>query len=345
MALNNSVTRFLNDLDASTTEKEIDELTEAQDIMTPTWDLLYDKRDTQDGGQFLTQPLEYDKSPGGFLSPFGTMRTEHKEQYTKAIYEWCVAYTTAGIAQKDLYLNSGGSRVFDLALEKRASAKKSLINLMAYNVFSDHSESLNAQNQIDLSNVKGYLQGQYDIDGDRMEGLPFAIDDDSNYGRIDYSGNEWWQSQVIDSNNESPANTFTLALNQKMLSLCGRGAVKVTYCPMGRQYWDRFQNLIGPQQNLDDPTMADLGYDAIKKGGCVYYLEPMADDSGTGDDLFYFNPTRFQFMTHPEVDFMWTGWKEGYDQLRSSWKEISSTKLGLHRWNLNSDEYGNTEGV
>jgi len=312
----NTVTQYLNDLDASTKEAEIDALMDARDIITPTWDLLYKNKKTQSGGQFLTQPLEYERSPGGFLSPYGTMRTEHKEQYTKAIYEWCIAYTAAGIPKKDLYLNSGSSQVFDLALQKRASAKKSLINLMSYNVFSDHTETLNVNNQISLSS---YFGGVYDVDGDRMEGFYFAISDGTNgytgdYGRISATNRTWWQSQIVNAANKSPANKFTIKLNQEILSKCNRGAVNVSYCPMGYYYWDRFQTLIGPQQNLNDPALAELGYESIKKNGCVYYLEPYADNSGSSDSLYYWTPSRYKFMCHPQVDFLWTGWKEGYDQ-------------------------------
>src|SRR3990172_8823697 len=90
--------------------------------------LLYDKRQVDDGGLFIAEPLMYAtaSSVKYLASGYDTLDTTAQEGVTQATYEWRTLTATISISGDEEAKNSGETAILNLLKAKVAQTEMSL---------------------------------------------------------------------------------------------------------------------------------------------------------------------------------------------------------------------------
>ena len=223
-----------------------------------------------DGGTKIIQPLQYAKnSSGGWYSRADTLSTTDNDVFTSAEFEWKFLYENITLYGVDEMKNSGKAAVLNYVQERTKASELTIMDRMGASIYSDGTQAK------------------------EIVGLRAIVNTSSTIGNISQSANSWWQAQV------SSDTVMTLPSLGTLYSDCSIGSMKPTVITSDSDNWDRYYNLLQPQQRFQDKTTADGGFQSLMFRGAAW----IDDAAAPADTVFMLNEKFLNLYYHPKRDF------------------------------------------
>lgn len=240
------------------------------------------KEKPQDGGDKVLQPLEYDTvTASGWYQGAETLDTTDNELFTAAEYDWKQLYANITISRRDQLRNSGDSAKVNFVASKVKGAEKTIRNTLNTALFNDGSNSK------------------------QIQGLALAVATTGTYGGIDKSTYSWWQGNV-----DSTTTTLTISAMQSLYGDCGEGSEYPNLLIGDQDMFDRYYNLLQPQQRFASEEMAKGGFKSLTFNGQPFIV----DAACPAGDLYMINTEYFDLMPHKDENFRMQKFKERDNQ-------------------------------
>lgn len=153
---------------------------------------------SEDGGLTIATPLDYaENATYQRYSDWDTLNIQASDVISAAEYQWRQIAINVVASGRELRINSGESRIINLAKSRIKNAKRTFANNFSEDLYSDGT----ATNQIN--------------------GLQAIISDlgTGTVGGIDSSTYTFWQSQIFDASDNSVTPSATTIENSMMLPL------------------------------------------------------------------------------------------------------------------------------
>jgi hypothetical protein len=234
---------------------------------------LKEREESQDGGERIVEPLEYAQNgAGGWYQGADTLDTSDTEVFTAAEFDWKQLYDNISITRRDELRNKGDAQKVNFVKSKIKNAEKTIRDRMAVGCFNSGTDA------------KAIL------------GVNSFLSTSATYGGISQSSYSWWQAQV-----DSTTTTLTLAAMQALWGDIGNGdAGEYPELVLGDQdMYDRYYNLLQPQQRFADADAARGGFVTILFNGKPFVV----DSHATAGDLYMLNLDYLKLKPHREENF------------------------------------------
>ena len=202
------------------------------------------KEKLQSGGTKIIVPLEYATGTGGWYQGSETLDTTDSEVFTAAEFDWRQLYANISITRRDELVNSGDAAKVNFVMSKVRNAEKTIRNDLNTGVFNDGTAAK------------------------QIEGLRLAVNTTGTYGGINHATYSWWNGQV-----DSTTTTLTLAAMQSIYGDAGEGTEYPNMLISDQDMWDRYWNLLQPQQRFADEEMAKGGFKSLQFNGQPYVVD------------------------------------------------------------------------
>jgi len=229
------------------------------------------KEKPQTGGTKVLCPLEYAKvSASGWYQGAETLDTTDNEIITAAEFEWKQLYANITISRRDELRNSGDAAKVNFVASKVRGAEKTIRDTLNTALFNDGSDSK------------------------QIQGLRLALNTTGTYGGIDHSLHTF-----INGNVDSTTTTLTLSAMQSLYGDAGEGSEYPDLLLSDQDMFDRYWNLLQPQQRFASEEMAKGGFKSLLFNG-----QPHTVDAGSpANHLFMLNTNYFDLMPHKDENF------------------------------------------
>lgn len=234
-----------------------------------------------DGGTKIIVPLNYAKnSSGGWYSKADTLLTNDNDAITSAEYEWKQLYENITIFGVDEAKNAGKAAVLKYVQEKVNICKTTITDRLGTSIYSDGS------------------------DAKEIVGLQAIVASSNTIGGISQSSNSWWASQ------SSADTVMTLSSLNTLYSDCSVGSNKPSVITSDSDQWDRYYNLLQPQQRFQDKSTADGGFTSLMFRGA-----PWIDDAAApANKVFFLNEKFLHLFYHAKRNFQMDDFKKVVNQ-------------------------------
>jgi len=217
-----------------------------------------------DGGATIDVPLNYaTTTASGWYQGAETLSTTDNENISAARYNWKSAYAGISITEEDELKNSGNAGVLKLLASKAMIAEKTLKDTLGTGLYSDGTDTKS------------------------IVGLRDICATDQTVGGISQATNSWWQAQV-----DSTSTTLTMSVLQSLYEDATVDVEKPTVVTATRANYNRYYNLLQPQQRFTDDMTARGGFQNLMFNGV-----PFVSDSYT--------PANHVFMLNEKHLFLW----------------------------------------
>lgn len=238
--------------------------------------------ESQDGGTTIVHPLNYaQNSAGGWYSGADTLDTTDNEVITAAEYSWKQMYDNISIKRIDELKNMGDSRVLNFVKQKIQIAEKTGMDRLGTGMYSAGTDSK------------------------AIGGLRLIVSASNTVGGIDQSSYSWWQAQV-----DSTTTTLTIPAMQTQLSACKINNEKPTIITTDSTGYDRYYNLLQPQQRFQDAETAKGGFTSLMFNGI-----PVLDDAKCPSGYMFFLNENYLFLTyHKDENFRFEDFQKPVNQ-------------------------------
>jgi len=270
---------------------------------TPFWFWLKDKGHlkTEEGGRFITEPLQYDKNDNiKWIGKGGTVPLNDFEFLTVAQYFW--RYLVASIVRfgVDDQQNRGKNQIINLMNSKLENTQNGLVSEMESRLFA--------------------ASGAADI---AIDGLQLLVADDptasATIGGIDQSTNTWWRNKTKNMTGLSFAANgvaeMRTMLNNTMNNL-KMDAPDIILS--GQTPYEFYEDIVLDHYRVTNNKLADAGFQNQTFKGI-----PMVWSPSCSNQRMYFLNTKFiYFVYDPMMYFDMTEWKPIPDQVNDRAAQI-----------------------
>lgn len=224
-----------------------------------------------EGGTSIDVPLNYaTTSSSGWYQGSETLNTTDNENIDAARYSWKSLYANISITDEDDLKNSGPAGVLKLLASKAMIAEKTLKDTLATGLYSDGSDSKS------------------------IVGLRDIVATDQTVGSISQSTNSWWQANV-----DSTTTTLTLSALQTQYENASVDSEKPTVGMATRANYNRYYNLLQPQQRFTDDSMARGGFMNLMFNGVPF----ISDSNCPANHVFFLNEKHLWLWYHSKRNF------------------------------------------
>lgn len=236
---------------------------------------------TEDGGLTIACPLDYaENSTYQRYSDWDTLNISASDVISAAEYQWRQVAINVVASGRELRINSGGSRIVNLAKARIKNALRTFNNNFSSDMYS-----------------AGTLTNQ-------VNGLQAIVADTNTntVGGIDANTWTFWQNKVRDASDESVTVSATTIENQMMLPLyleLDRGPDDhPDLVVMDNNYYQFFEGSQVSIKRHNDRSSADAGFVSLKyKGADVLF------DSDVPENHFYMLNTEYlKLVVHKDAD-------------------------------------------
>ena len=239
----------------------------------------------EDGGLTIVTPLDYaENSTYQRYSDWDTLDISASDVISSAEYQWRQIALNVVASGRELRINSGESKIINLAKARIKNALRTFNNNFSTDVYSDGT----AANQIN---------GLQAIISDLGTGTVGGI----NSGT---AGNEFWKSQILDASDASITPSATTIENSMMLPLwlnLDRGPDdQPDLIVMDNTYYQYFETSQVSIKRYMDSSKADGGLATLKYKGADVMFD---GNSGIPDTHGYFINTEYLGLcVHRDAD-------------------------------------------
>lgn len=225
----------------------------------------------QSGGTKVLAPLNYAKATSvGWYQGAETLGTADNDVITAAEFDWKQLYVNIAITKRDELMNSGDAAKVNFVKSKMEIAEKTIRDSLSTALYNDGTTDTKA-----------------------IQGLRLAVNTTGTYGGIAHGTYSWWNGNV------STATTLTLSVMQGMYGDAGEGTEYPNYVTSDQDMFDRYWNLLQPQQRFTDEESASAGFKALMFNGAPYTV----DASSPSGYLWMLNLNYLDIMPHKDENF------------------------------------------
>jgi len=238
---------------------------------------------SEDGGLTIATPLDYaENATYQRYSDWDTLNIQASDVISAAEYQWRQIAINVVASGRELRINSGESRIINLAKARIKNAKRTFANNFSEDLYSDGT----ATNQIN--------------------GLQAIISDlgTGTVGGIDSSVYAFWLSQIFDASDESVTPSATTIENSMMLPLwlnLDRGPDdQPDLIVMDNTYYQYFETSQVSIKRYTSSSSANGGFSTLKYKGADVLFD---GNSGIPDTHGYFINTEYLGLcVHRDAD-------------------------------------------
>jgi len=238
---------------------------------------------SEDGGLTIATPLDYaENATYQRYSDWDTLNIQASDVISAAEYQWRQIAINVVASGRELRINSGESRIINLAKARIKNAKRTFANNFSEDLYSDGT----ATNQIN--------------------GLQAIISDlgTGTVGGIDSSVYAFWLSQIFDASDESVTPSATTIENSMMLPLwlnLDRGPDdQPDLIVMDNTYYQYFETSQVSIKRYTTSESANGGFSTLKYKGADVLFD---GNSGIPDTHGYFINTEYLGLcVHRDAD-------------------------------------------
>lgn len=224
-----------------------------------------------DGGERILVPLNYaTTTASGWYQGADTLSTTDNEQITAAEYLWKQLYANVTITRSDELKNSGDSAILSLVANKVKIAEKTMADTLGTGLYSDGT------------------------DPEAIVGLRDIVAANQTVGGISQSTSTWWAGQV-----DSTTTTLTLSAMQSLFTSASIDNDTPTVATATRANYDRYYNILQPQQRFMDQETAKGGFTSLMFNG----IPMIADSKCPSSHMFFLNEGYLHLFAHKDEDF------------------------------------------
>jgi hypothetical protein len=277
---------------------------------TPFWFWLKDKGKmrTVEGGRFLTEPLQYDKSDNvKWTGKGGQMPMNDQQFLTIAKYDW--RYLAGSIVRfgVDDQQNRGKNEIINFMNSKMENLRNALISEM----------------ETRLSGASGAVSaGTTTAEFPAFDGLQILVKDDpttsTEVGGINQSTDTWWRNKTTNMSGESFA-TFGVTRMRTMLNNTMNNLkmdmpdIIVT----GQTPYEFYEDNVLQYYRTQNNKLGDMGFQNI-----VFKGIPMVWTPSISGRIYFLNTNFISFVYDPMMFFDLTEWKAIPNQINDRTAQI-----------------------
>lgn len=198
---------------------------------------------TKDGGRQILEGLSYKvNSTFAMIAKTGTISTNPQDTYTNAEFDWKYAAGTIAYYDPDVQMNRGKGQVYDLLMNLKKDANRSLTEVIAENLYADGSPTT------------------------EIDGLTAIVAIDPTTGTVGginraTAGNEFWRNYT---NTTGTAAFNTSAAGQSIMNTTYlnlvRGTDKPTVWITTMAIWALYQLSLTTNVRYSDTNTANAGF-------------------------------------------------------------------------------------
>lgn len=198
---------------------------------------------TKQGGRKILEALSYKvNSTFGMISKAGLISTNPQDNYTNAEFDWKYAAGTISYYDADIQMNRGKSAVYDLLMNLKKDAQRSLTEVIASQLYADGSPST------------------------ELDGLTQLVAIDPTTGTVGginraTAGNEFWRNYTNTTGTAAfnTSNAGQSIMNTTYLNLV-RGTDKPTVWITTMAIWALYQLSLTTNVRYSDTNTANAGF-------------------------------------------------------------------------------------
>ena len=236
----------------------------------------------QDGGERVLVPLEYaSTTASGWYQGSETLDTTDNEIVTSAEFTWRQLYASLAISRRDELRNSGDSAKIQFVMSKVKNAEKTIRNNLSTAIYNTGS------------------------DAKAVQGLRLAVGTANTYGGISQTDYSWWASNL-----DTTTTVLTLAAMQGSYGDAGEGTEYPNLMVGDQDQYDRYWNLLQPQQRFADEEMGKGGFKSILFNGRPF----VTDASSPAGYLWFLNMDYLNLYPHKDENFRFEPWVKPINQ-------------------------------
>jgi len=233
--------------------------------------LMQKSKDIQDGGTSIIMPLLYaTNAASGWYNGADVLDVADNEQFTGAEYNWKQHHVSITITRREELRNAGSSGKLKLVAEKMAAAEKTAKDAFGTAVYNTGA------------------------DADAIAGLRQICSITNTVGGISQTDYAWWQAQV-----DSTTTTLNIPAMQTLFNLCSIDNDSPDLISVTRANYNRYYNLLQPQQRFMDSEMAKGGFSSLMFNGVPVTTDAKVPANG----LFMLNSKYLKLIFHKDENF------------------------------------------
>lgn len=247
------------------------------------------KEDEADGGTSLLENLEYgDNASFKWFSGYETLDVTPSDIVTSAEFAWKQCNANVIFSGREVAINKGEAKRFDLIDTKRKNAEKTIKNNLGAAMYFGNTEN----------------------DGKSIGGLAHLVADDPTTGTVggidrSIAANAWWRNQVVDFSVDTPGGSGTAAATniQDALDLlmlrCQRNSDVTDLIIMGLTYYRFLLTSLKTQQQFTNTQKPSGGFVSIRYGTADVLYDPNC----TATKAYGLQTKYLKLRPHADVNF------------------------------------------
>lgn len=311
-AANISLSELLDNLYTTTWQNMKDTVADQIFDALPFWFWLKDKgkMETIEGGRFMMEPLQYDKSDAvKWIGKGGTAPMHGFQFLTEAKYDW--RYLVGSIVRfgVDDQQNRGKNQIINLMNATMDNVKTALISEMETRLFG----------------AKGTIVAGTTTETDpAIDGLQYLVPDDptaaaGDAGGIDPSVYTWWRNRATNATGKSFA-TYGVSLMRTLMNNCANNLKMDTpdIILTGQTPYEYYEDTVLPAYRITSNKLGDMGFENIQFKGKPMVWSP----SCAATRMYMLNTNFIKFAYDPMMFFDMTNWKDIPNQVNDRVAQI-----------------------
>lgn len=280
----------------------------------PFWFWLKEKgrMESVEGGRYLTEPLQYDKSDSvTWIGRGGTAPMNDFQYLTVAKYDW--RYLVGSIVRfgVDDQQNRGKNEIISLMTSKMDNVKNAIITEFETRLFGA-AGSVSAGTTTDTNAA--------------FDGLQFLVPDDptsatNNAGGIDPSIYTWWRNQATNATGKSFA-TYGISQMRTMMNNCTNNLKmdRPDIILSGQTPYEYYEDTVLPIYRVSNNKLVDMGFENLQYKGVPMMWSP----SCANTRMYMLNTNFIKFAYDPMMLMDMTSWKDIPNQVNDRVAQIIS---------------------
>ena len=280
----------------------------------PFWFWLKEKNrmESVEGGRFLTEPLQYDKSDAvTWIGRGGTAPMNDFQFLTVAKYDW--RYLVGSIVRfgVDDQQNRGKNEIISLMNSKMDNVKNAIITEFETRLFGG-SGAVSA--------------GATTETNPAFDGLQFLVPDDPtsatyNAGGIDPSIYTWWRNQATNATGKSFA-TYGISQMRTMMNNCTNNLKmdRPDIIMSGQTPYEYYEDTVLPVYRVSNNKLVDMGFENLQYKGVPMMWSPSCSNAR----MYMLNTNFIKFAYDPMMLMDMTSWKDIPNQVNDRVAQIIS---------------------
>lgn len=236
---------------------------------------------TADGGATIDEQLQYqENSNGGSFSGYDILPTNAVEVFSAASYDWKEYAVPIMMSGREMGINDGSSKIFDLWKGRIENAQATMANLISEGLASD-----------------GTGNGSKDITG--LQAAVPEANTTGTYGSIDSATWAFWRSQKVDTAATITTTTLPQAMNDLYIA-CTRGIFVPNLIVGGVSFYAILETTLMAIQRFASEQTAKYGFPTLKYKSA----DVVMDNNVSAYRAYFLNTKHMKWRPHKKYNMV-----------------------------------------